>query len=247
MSILITYIIPPEQEFDYVPSIKAFLESYKKYTPTIEHKLVLVFKDWPFQKATYGSGYDVGNAQIEQDTNRGYDIGTFIRKAKINKDYEYFVGLSTHARLLCPNWLELMYIALQCHDTGLVGATGSYEKGAKGTNFPNYHIRTSCFMIRTKLFNSLKFPEIEGKDECYEVEHGDKSLTWQVLNKGHRCLVAGKDGGVFDKEWWPHSYTFRHGDQENLIASDNHTRNFDNLPKDRQIQMYKEAYFTGDR
>ena len=58
-----------------------------------------------------------------------------------------------------------------------------------------------------------------------QFESGPLSLTNAVLASSRRVLLIGKDS-AYDIDQWP-SNIFRSGMQENLIISDNQTRDFD--------------------
>ena len=89
--------------------------------------------------------------------------------------------------------------------------------------FPNYHIRTNCFMISGELMLSLECPPMRTKMDAYRFESGTKGFTKQILGKGKRVLVVGKDGVGYEKEKWKESKTFWQAEQENLLVADNQT------------------------
>jgi hypothetical protein len=94
------------------------------------------------------------------------------------------------------------------------------------TRFPNPHIRTNAFMIERDLFLSLKFPPLTTKEQAYQFESGRRSMTNQIISRGLRPVVVGRDGETFDVEEWPRSSTFWKNRQENLLVSDNRTRDY---------------------
>lgn len=89
--------------------------------------------------------------------------------------------------------------------------------------FPNYHIRTNVFMISSAMMMSLKFHNINYKMDAYKFESGKRGITKQILNKGKKVIVVGKDGIGYDKEIWHQSKTFWSFEQENLLVADNQT------------------------
>ena len=52
-------------------------------------------------------------------------------------------------------------------------------------------------------------------------------MTAQVLARGERALVVGRDGEAYAPERWPESATFRSGGQANLLVADNRTRQWE--------------------
>ncbi len=92
--------------------------------------------------------------------------------------------------------------------------------------FPNYHIRTNAFMIDGALMRSFRFKLPKNKMDGYIFESGKRSLTKQVLGKGLKVIVVGKDGIGYEKETWSESKVFWRHDQENLLVADNQTRRY---------------------
>lgn len=90
--------------------------------------------------------------------------------------------------------------------------------------FPNYHIRSNAFIISRHLMLTLKPGTIKEKMDAHEFESGHESLTRQILAMNLEALVVGRDGRAYAKENWRESFTFRSGDQQNLLVADNQTR-----------------------
>lgn len=89
--------------------------------------------------------------------------------------------------------------------------------------FPNYHIRTNAFMIAGTLMKSLDCPILNSKMGAYRFESGKGSITNQIIRRGLRVIVVGKNGVGYEKEQWHESGTFWQSDQENLLVADNQT------------------------
>jgi hypothetical protein len=101
--------------------------------------------------------------------------------------------------------------------------------------FPNPHIRSNAFMLRRdhlKLFDRVT---ISNKDDACFFESGRNSLTAQLRRAGHAAIVVGKNGQGYDVEQWPSSGTFRLGEQENLVVTDNHGRAFQAMSAENRI------------
>lgn len=95
--------------------------------------------------------------------------------------------------------------------------------------FPNPHIRSNVFMIGRESLLGCTFPSLETKMGCCAFESGSDSLTSRLRRQGKSTLVVDRNGVGYDvKDWW-RSGTFRLGDQANLIASDNRSREFDQM------------------
>ncbi len=92
--------------------------------------------------------------------------------------------------------------------------------------FPNYHIRTNAFMISGSLIQQLKCPTLQSKNDAYKFESGKSGMTAQVCQLGGKLLVVGKDGLGYEMTEWNESKTFWQAEQENLLVSDNQTRDY---------------------
>ncbi len=90
--------------------------------------------------------------------------------------------------------------------------------------FPAYHVRTNAFMLRRSTFRAMQIGAIRGRTDAYFLESGRRSITRQILGHELRALVVDRHGNFYDHTVWPHSHTFRQGDQEGLLIADNQTR-----------------------
>ena len=93
--------------------------------------------------------------------------------------------------------------------------------------FPNYHVRSNAFIIRRDLMLELRVGAIKEKMDAHEFESGRESLTRQILAQRLAPLVVGRDGRAYEKENWYESFTFRSGEQQNLLVADNQTRHYE--------------------
>ena len=101
--------------------------------------------------------------------------------------------------------------------------------------FPNPHLRTNAFLIRRELMLSLDVGDPASKRDAFLLESGRRSLTRQVVHRGLRVLVVGRDGLAYRPEDWPESGTFRARSQCNLLVSDNRTEEWAAAgPEDRR-------------
>lgn len=138
-----------------------------------------------------------------------------------------------------PVWTKLALSARTGWQFGL------YLRGY--IQFPNYHLRTNAFMISSELMKKIKFQEIKSKTDTYSFESGIFGLTQQILKMGKAPLVVGKDGIGYEKERWNESMTFWQSEQENLLVSDNQTRDYQCGTTERRKYLSNAAWvgFTG--
>lgn len=95
--------------------------------------------------------------------------------------------------------------------------------------FPNPHIRSNGFVIRRTLLLKL-FPKVAPtKEAAYAFESGRDNLSVQVMRMGLRLALVDRYGRIYDPGQWPNSKTFRLGNQEDLMISDNQTRRFEEM------------------
>ncbi|MDD3419001.1 MAG: hypothetical protein PHE78_00205 [Candidatus Gastranaerophilales bacterium] len=129
-------------------------------------------------------------------------------------------------------------IKLLLNPTNIVYFKSSY------LNFPNYHIRTNCFLVDRKIFlkyaESIKFPS--SKADTYAMEHGNKSLTKWFLNKGYNVGVINSDGELFPPEKWDKSGTFRTPDGCKSITQDKHSKIYYNATLLQKRTLEKAAW-----
>ena len=92
--------------------------------------------------------------------------------------------------------------------------------------FPSPHLRTNAFMLRARLMRELTLGRVRSKTEAYMFEGGKESLTSQVLSRGLKALVVGRDGEAYEPEEWHRSETLWQGEQRNLLVADNQTRDY---------------------
>ena len=93
--------------------------------------------------------------------------------------------------------------------------------------FPNPHLRTNAFMSKRTQLLDVRMGKVKQKIDTYEVESGHNSITAQIRGHGLRALVVDRNGTSYDENEWPTSRTYRQGSQENLLISDNQTRDYE--------------------
>jgi hypothetical protein len=105
-------------------------------------------------------------------------------------------------------------------------AWGMVQRSIGFEGFPAVHVRTNGFVIDRDLVLALRAGPLRHKVQVYRLESGANSITAQVRARGHRVVVAGADGRVYDPDDWPASETLWQGDQRNLLIADNQTDDY---------------------
>ena len=111
-----------------------------------------------------------------------------------------------------------------------------YFEYAQFPAFPNPHIRTNGFIVARQRLLTRKVQDVQTKIDSFQFESGQKSLTREVRREGLRVLVVNRFGKAYDILDWAKSGTFRIGNQDGLVLSDNQTRSFDAMsPGERAV------------
>lgn len=206
-----------------------FLESYDSNTAGVAHELVFLLKGIS-GAALIQTREELqrryGQPLFIEIDDTGFDIGAYKHAAE-RIDQEFVVYLNSHSKIEADDWLAKLIRPFATHGgTGVVGATASWEQLDASTPFPNVHVRTNGFAIRRNDFLSIEAGPLDSKLACNRFEAGPRSMTRQLIERGQAAYVVGRDGRIFDEEAWPTSRTFRSGNQENLLISDNRTRQY---------------------
>ncbi|PHQ67250.1 MAG: hypothetical protein COB93_11225 [Sneathiella sp.] len=212
-----------------IAPFKDFLQSYHQHREPLEHDLVLIFKDFDLDEDTdYLSLLkDTPFVRYDYAGDDGLDIGPYSAVGQ-QLDYDYFCFLNSFSRIECDNWLTHLYTGLTgSKDAGIVGASGSWESSSEtDPPFPNPHLRTNGFLISKAIMAQIEFIPINGKDDARIMESGKCSITRQVTAMGMLPYVVDSEGSCLPIDDWPASLTFRSGDQQGLMISDNRTRTY---------------------
>jgi len=246
VTISVIYLAHYYPEAGYgIETVETFLNSYKAHPAGMEHSLFIIAKNWTdnVEYKKLRKLAEENNARIIETPNDGFDFGSYFRVSKtIESDYILFLSSSINIR--SANWLISHYNAFKCDPSVvLVGAMGSWGDTEKRI-FPNYHIRTCSFMMKRELFveyaSAQKIPET--KEDTYEMEHGENSLTNFVLNKGYKAVVVNSDGGIFAPEDWDISQTYRHPGEWKSVFSDKHSLYYYQINDDDKQSFERTAW-----
>jgi hypothetical protein len=106
--------------------------------------------------------------------------------------------------------------------------------------FPNPHVRTNAFMLARDTFVAFwqGKPIPQTKRSVCALESGSAGLTRFIEARGQRAVVVGADGGVYEKDQWLESRTFRVPLKANNMIADNATRRY--FADDRDRRRKKE-------
>jgi len=222
MSICVVYLLREPQ------AVAPFFESYESHPAGMKHQLLVLDKG---QRATVALKPEWLAASM---SDRGMGLRAFaLACRKFARNFDYLCCLNSWSVIQSDDWLAKLYAGIQTPGAGIAGATGSWEsfhtnepswlKRHLFAPAPNYHVRTTGFIMRTDLMRRV-WPRFSiTKKIEYLSELGKRGVTQKIMRLGWQPYVIGANGMVYPKEQWPASNTFRSGNQENLLISDNQT------------------------
>jgi hypothetical protein len=243
---IVLFYLARGADADYLASIRRFLKAYRSQPAGVDHEFVVIFKGF-----ASGRALDEARAAMSevafQEVHTGdetFDLGAYADAiARVSCARAAF--LNTGSEPIAANWLAKLNAALDLPGMGLVGASGSYQVGPAGGYFPNVHLRTNAFMMRTPLARrTLGGLTIRSKLDAYRAEHGPNNLTRQVVACGLTVAIVGANGRAYAPEWWRGSRTFHQGDQANLLVADNQTRDWDAMTWPKRELLYDATWGT---
>ena len=232
---------------DYPASIRRFVKAYRSLPAGVDHELVVIFKGFASERALDGARAAMSEVAFQEvhTSDETFDLGAYADAiARVSCARAAF--LNTGSEPIASNWLAKLNAALGLPGMGLVGASGSFQVGpVGGAEFPNIHVRTNAFMMRTTLarrtFGRLT---IKSKVDTYHFEHGANSLTREIVSCGLTVAIVGANGRAYSPEWWSGSRTFRQGDQANLLVADSRTRDWDAMTWPKRQLLYDATWGT---
>jgi hypothetical protein len=233
------------RRYEGLDVFKRFIASYKRFPDETPHDLIIIFKGFRAKESKQDYYRAIGSHPfLEMDkSDRGFDIGSF-RQACERFCYQHYLFLGSFCRIACDNYLTKLLNCLRAAPgAGLVGPTGSWEQGV-GPAFPNYHIRTSAFLIGREVLAKVYWPTIITKYDAYEFEHGSWGLTRQIMSMGLEPYAVRADGRWFRKESWPQGGMYRSGEQQGLMIADKQTDKFQAASRTERARLSALAWGT---
>ena len=238
-------------KFDKHEKLINFIKQYKKNKSGLNHTLVICYKLLDTKEIIKTRKYLKNIKYIEfidPIKKNDWDFGSYKRVSKLffNKEILF---LNSHSYPICNNWLKKLFLFKKKNT--VIATTASYESlvdSIKLKNkfhkiirylirkyrfkknfdeFPNPHIRTSSFLINSKIFyNFIKLKPLKNKEDTLMIESGKNSLTKYLKRKGITTYVVNSDGKKFDEKNWKKSDTYCYFNKNKSIISDKHSRKY---------------------
>lgn len=241
--------------------LRRFLDSYREHDAGAGHELVLLYNG--FRSPRQHEDFDYVARETPHIkyvmTRAALDLDAY-REVALSRPSSYYLFVNSYARPLVDGWLELLLEHQRRHDVGMVATSGSYEslssnspllarpsRLAQFKRFPNPHLRTGAFTIRSDVIERIDWFRVGRKLDAWKLESGRGGLSAQVMRLGLKLIVAGRDGVGYEWQDWPDSRTFRSGEQENLIIADNRTDDWANAGLEERGRLARLAWGSADR
>lgn len=240
-----------------VEPLERFTASYLSHPPGCSHRVLLLLKsvNSPLVARRSRILAESLNAECIDVSATGLDLDAY-REAAQRLDANAMCFLNTSSEILADGWLAAFQGILAQPGVGLVGSTASNETLLSSVpaplrpllrrrypSFPNPHLRSNGFMIERQLMLSLDWHATSmRKRNAFALENGKLSITRQVMARGLRPLVVGRDGHAYESDRWYFSRTFRSGSQENLLIADNRTREYAEADAVRRAELARFSW-----
>lgn len=245
--------------FDKQEKLINFIKNYKKNKSGLSHTLVICYKLLDIAEIIKTRKYLKGIDYIEfvdPVKENDWDFGSYKRVSKLFYNKE-ILFLNSHSYPTCNNWLKKLFHFKKKNT--VIAPTASYESLVDSiklkkkfhkiirhlvrkykfkkdfNNFPNPHIRTSSFLINSKLFyNFIKFKKMRNKIDTLKIESGKNSLSNYLKKKKIKTYVVNSDGNKFEEKNWKLSETYCFFNKNKSIISDKHSRKYLKLSKNNK-------------
>ena len=245
--ILIVYVF---SKFDPIERLTEFSKFYKKYDSGISHKLLICFKLLNNSKL-YKCREILNDIKyieyIDNSLVNDYEFKTMERAIKPYINH-LVLFLISHCQPNKINWLKTIYNSYE--EKSFIGISGSHEsmftslkfkkfwkifynlnnflffkKNFK--SFPNPHIRLPAFFLKQSDFlEFVKNKNYKNKKDAWITEAGKSGMTNYFKKNNFNIFVINSDGKKFKLNDMKYSETYCYKNQDKLLISDRHTRNF---------------------
>ncbi len=248
--------------------LRAFLRSYRAHPAQADHELAILLNgaETNSHKQLLAELHETKHRLIVLERPLT-DLAAYGEAAR-QLEHEWLCFVNSYGVILATGWLGHLERAAQLPGVGIAGATGSWESQAQWMRgepagwlrqlsavrsarrdyprFPNPHIRTTAFMLRRQVALDLGLGEAVDKRAAYLLESGRDGIVRKLEQQGRRAVVVGSDGHAYEVKQWPHSGTYRSGEQRNLLVADNRTEDWQRASPRLRQQLSRDAWGDPD-
>lgn len=216
----------PEHK-SYSESSKRFLETYRKFKPSIPHELVVV----NCGKEKYDSMFDDVASDYRTFSGGGFDCGTYQAIAP-TIDCDLLFALNTHTYFWRESWLDLFVLAANRFGPGVYGATASYERTP--------HLRTPSIAFSPKIMAAYPF-KVDTRQGAADFEAGPDNFSMWAKREGYPVLLIAGSGCYKQEDWRKPANIFRDGNQTNCLIWDRHTDVYTAADETEKLKLSNDA------
>lgn len=113
-----------------IAPLRTFLESYARHPAGVEHELLLLCKGFGQALPDDYEKLLKGVACVRRFIpDRGFDVDAYFQIVR-DREAGVYCFLNSFSAILADGWLASLFHALEKHDAGMVGATGSWQSAA---------------------------------------------------------------------------------------------------------------------
>jgi hypothetical protein len=233
-----------------------FGAAHRAVDPGVEHRFVAVYNGFKGDPAPVREALGVRADQEVRVDGRVQDLIAYRRALDV-VGCERVAFVNGWAEPLVDGWLAALTGALDDPGVGIAGCTASWESPASAAPphlklhrrrlfepFPNPHVRTNAFALRTADARALTWDVRRRKVGAEALESGKHGLTRQLQARGLRPVMVSRRG-IVECDEWPEARVYRSGGQEQLLVRDNRTRQYADADPRRKRFLARMAW--GDR
>lgn len=211
------YILPCVEGDHHFHHALRFVSTYLAFPPLVFHKTIIVANggkppDWAM--GLFSAMPDA--TWLYRPEQRGWDIGAYQDIAETDTS-DLMVCFGEYIHFHREGWLQRIEEVWREYGPGMYGATASYQ--IRG------HIQTTGFCATPQIIRNYPV-KASTKEERYEFEHGEGSLTERTIRARMPCMLVTWDGQWIRSRWRQPNNIIWKGDQSNCLWWTSHTDHY---------------------